>query len=472
MSETDAYPPGPRPGWFGLSTLRDFRRDPLRQLERLHEEYGDAVSYRIGPYRQFLFFHPDAIRQLLVSKARSFQRFAHQLRVLRQWNGDSMLIVEGDAWIRKRRLVQPAFGPKRLAGYVPPMAAEAVQLCDRWGQRLARGGPVTLDVQPEMNALTLNVISQTMFGADLSSSAAEIGQAVATLSQVGVDEFQSPLVLPRWIPTPKNRRKHAAIRTLDQTVRRLIAEHERGDLAAPDLLTALLTHTETDPDGSVHRLSREEIRNEIMTLLLAGHDTTAASLIWMLYELARNPELQRRARAEVDQVVGQRGIAYDDVSQLELLDRTLKETLRLHPPAIGVFLRQAMEDVEILGWRLRKGDLAGAYSWVVHRDPRWFPEPERFDPDRFLPERSQQLPQGAYFPFGAGPRMCIGMGMATLETLVVTATLLRRFEFDVPAGATPPRPLGQLSLRPEAGMPLCVRPREQPVAAETTRLSG
>jgi cytochrome P450 len=254
--EKAAYPPGPRPGWFGFSILADFRKDPLEQLDRLHREYGDAVSYRVGPYRQYLFFHPDQVRELLVSKARSFRRFPPSMRVLRQWNGESMLIAEGDQWLRKRRLVQPAFQPKRLAEYLPAMWAEALKQCDRWQTLLARaeGEKVTLDVVPEMNNLT------------------------------------------------------------------------------------------------------------------------------------------------------------------------------------GVFFRQALEDVEIGGWQLRKGDLAGSYSWVTQRDPRWFPEPAHFDPDRFLAERFARLPAGSYFPFGTGPRMCIGSGMATLEIQAALAAFVQRFRFAVPAG--------------------------------------
>lgn len=457
----DLYPPGPRPGWLGYPILRDFQRDPLRQLEQLHRQYGDAVSYRIGPFRQCLFFHPDQIRQLLVTKAKSFQRFPLPMRVLRQWNGDSLLIAEGEPWIRKRRLVQPAFQPKRLATYLPSMTAESRQLATRWSEKLnpAPGRETTFDVQPEMNGLTLNIISKTMFATDLSSQAAAIGSAVATLSVVGVEEIQSVFVLPRWIPTPYNRRKNAAIKLLDDTVRQMIAEHEQAAEPSADLLTALLTHTETDPDGKQQRLAREEIRNELMTILLAGHDTTAAGLIWTLYHLAAHPEIQQAVRDEVQRVVGSSELTMELVGQLDLLERVIKESFRLHPPAFGVFFRQATEDVDIGDWHLRKGDLAGTYSWVVHHDARWFPDPERFDPDRFKPARFEQQVPGSYIPFGAGPRMCIGMGMASLEVLAVLATLLPHFELRIPAGAAPPRPLGQLSLRPEGGMPLVVRRR-------------
>jgi cytochrome P450 len=169
------------------------------------------------------------------------------------------------------------------------------------------------------------------------------------------------------------------------------------------LLSALLTHVETDPDGTRHRLAHEEIRDEVTTLLLAGHATTAAGLTWTLYHLAANPPVQERLRAEVDGVLGQRRPAVEDIGHLKLLDRVVKESLRLRPPAIGVFFRQALEDVEIGGWQLRKGALAGSYSWVTQRDPRWFPEPEHFDPDRFVPERVAQVPLGSYFPCNRSP---------------------------------------------------------------------
>jgi len=239
----------------------------------------------------------------------------------------------------------------------------------------------------------------------------------------------------------------------------MIKEHKGVTAPGTDLLSALLTHTETDPDGTRHQLRREEIRDEVTTLLLAGHDTTAAGLTWTLYHLAANPQVQERLRAEVDGVLGQRNPAFEDIGHLKLLDRVVKESLRLRPPAIGVFFRQALQDVEIGGWQLRRGDLAGSYSWVIHRDPRWFPKPEHFDPDRFLPERFARLPAGSYFPFGTGPRMCIGSGMATLEIQAALAAFVQRFRFAVPASAAPPRPIGELSLRPEGGMPLVLSTR-------------
>jgi cytochrome P450 len=378
-----------------------------------------------------------------------------------RWNGESLLIAEGDQWLRKRRLVQPALQPKRLAEYWPAMWAEALKQCDRWQTLLAgmEGEQVTLDVQPDMDNLTLNVVAQTLFASDLGAEAGAIGAAVATLSEIGTEELSSAFILPRWVPTTRNRRKHAAIGVIDRVVRRMIAAHEGATAPGTDLLSALLTHTETDPDGTKHRLAREEIRDEVTTLLLAGHDTTAAGLTWTLYHLAANPAVQERLHEEVDGILGQRRPAVEDIGHLKLLDRVVKESLRLRPPAIGVFLRQALGDVDIGGWRLRKGSLAGSYSWVVHRDPRWFPEPEHFDPDRFLPERVARLPPTSYFPFGTGPRMCIGSGMATLEIQAAVAAFLQRFRFAVPAGAAPPRPVGQLSLRPEGGMLLVLSRR-------------
>jgi cytochrome P450 len=354
--------------------------------------------------------------------------------------------------------VQPALQPKKLADYLPAMWTEALKQCDRWQTLLAKGDgeKTTLDVQPEMNALTLNVVAQTMFATDLGAESAEIGSAVATLSQVGVEEMSSPFILPRWIPTARNRLKNAAISVIDRIVWRMIAEHEKAAAPGPDLLSTLLTHVETDPDGTKHQLAREEIRNEVTTLLLAGHDTTAAALTWTLYFLAANPAIQERVREEAATVVSERTPSFEDIGRMKYLDRMVKESLRLRPPAIGVFFRQAVEDVEIGGWRLRKGALASSYSWVTHRDPRWFPEPEKFDPDRFLPERFDQLPLGSYFPFGTGPRMCIGLNMATLEIQAVVTALVQRFRFDVPAGAAPPRPIAQLSLRPDGGMRLVV----------------
>jgi cytochrome P450 len=383
------------------------------------------------------------------------------MRVMAQWNGNSLLIAEGAEWLRKRRLVQPTLQPKRLGDYLPAISNEVDKQCRSWQTLLEQaGGSTTLDVQGEMNSLTLNVISMTMFGTDLSAEAQVLGQAVAVLSGMAVEEMSTPFTLPRWIPTARNRRKNAAIAAIDRVVRRMIQEQAGTATPGSHLLSSLLTHTETDPDGTKHQLSREEIRDEVTTMLLAGHDTTAAALTWTLYFLATNLSLQQQLHDEIADILSDRAPTMDDFAHMKLMDRVVKESLRLRPPAIGVFFREAMEDVEIGGWLLSKGSLAGTYSWVVHRDPRWFPNPDKFDPDRFLPERFAELPLGAYFPFGAGPRMCIGQGMALLEIQTALSAMLRRFELSVPSGHEP-RPRGLLSLRPEGGMPLTLRVRRK-----------
>jgi cytochrome P450 len=447
-------PPGPRDWLLGLPTVRRIQRDVLGFYTEMHRQYGDAVYMRLGPYRDFTFFHPDAVKEVLVTKARSFIRMERPLRVLRQWNGDGLLITEGDTWLRLRRLVQPAFLPRRFAAYAEAMVVAGRARFAPWAEA---GKPVELEFTKAMTDVTMDVIGRTLFGADLGAETAEIGRAVAVLSEVALREMFAPFTLPDWLPLPGKAQKRWAMRKLDETVRNFIRDRRATGEDRGDLLSMLLLAVDEEGDGK--GLSDEQARDQCMTLFLAGHDTTAAGLTWVGWVLASRPDVAARAAAEVDGALAGRPPTHADLPRLAYTERVVKEALRLYPPAVAVFARKALHDVEVGGWTVPKGAIVRAFSYVTQRDPRWFPDPLRIDPDRWAPGRAEQIPQYAFFPFGGGPRVCIGAAFAMMEMTLLTAMLVQRFTFAPAPGQGEPELLAQMSLRPKGGLRLALTPR-------------
>lgn len=446
-------PPGPRDWVFGFSEMAKMKRDLLGYHEDLQRRFGDLVRVRVGPYHIWNLYHPDLVREQLVVRARSFQKFRRVRQVFRQWNGDSLLLTEGETWLRQRRLVQPAFAPKRFGAYADVMVERTEHLADEWLRRADGDRGHQLEVTQAMTDLTLEIIARTMFGADISGQTAEIGEAVAALSEIALHELQAPFLTPDWLPSAEKRRKRWAMKFLDETVWRLVREGRGAAGDRGDLLSMLLLAV--DEEGTEQsQLTDVEVRNESMTLLLAGHDTTAAALTWAWYLLACHPVVVQRIQAEVDEAVGnsQRPLTARDLERLGFTERVVKESLRIYPPAPGVFLREATEDVDIGGYTVPRGDLVQPISWVVHHDARWFPDPWKFDPDRWLPERAEDVPAYAWLPFGAGPRVCVGQGFALLEMTLVIATLLRRFDVSLAPGQGQPELQMHMSLRPRGGL--------------------
>ena len=302
-----------------------------------------------------------------------------------------------------------------------------------------------------MTALTLNIASKTLFGADVSDQTARLGEAVAFLSDEAVRELQEPLTLPRWFPAARVRRKWEAIELIDRTTRDIIAERRASGEDRGDLLSMLLRAVDDEGDGA--GMTDEQARDEAVTLFLAGHDTSAAALTWVFYHLARNADVRARVERELDTLGGALP-TMADLRRLPFLEMVVKETLRLNPPAVGLFPRQAKEDVEIGGYRVRRGEQVQLLSFITQRDPRWFPAPEQFDPERFAPGRVEEIPTHAYFPFGAGPRVCIGRQFALVELSLVAATLLQSLSVHTLPGAAEADLHARLSLRPEGGLRL------------------
>lgn len=454
---TTRRPPGPQDWAFGMRTMARMKADVLATYAQLHRDYGDAVWFRTGPFQLYLFFHPDQVRELLVGKAREFIRVPRVMETFAQWNGDSILIAEGDQWIRQRRLVQPAFQPRRFAEYGRTIVRITNELVDSWQAELNRSGRVVIDANEEMTALTLRIICRVLFDIDASRDTQNISQAVAALSEVAFYEMQAPVRMPDWWPSAFIRRKRKAMQILDQFVWRVIRERRAEGRDHGDLLSMLLAAVDEEGDGG--QLDDRQVRNEAMTLMLAGHDTTAAALDWVWYNLARFPEVCARCQHEIDTVFAGQTPMAAEVSRLKYLEATIKEALRLYPPAIGVFLRQATRPTSIGGYEIPKGALIGLSSFVTQRDERWFSDPDRFHPDRFLPPRIDDVPAGAYFPFGMGPRVCIGQSFAMTEMMLVCSTVLQRCRVTLEEPESDPGMFVHMALRPQKPVRLVFEPR-------------
>lgn len=448
-------PPGPWDWLFGFGIARQFQAAPLKFLTDLQRKYGDVVYMRLGPYRSYWVYHPDLLREVLVTKAKLFRRQGRQVEVLQQWDGDGLVTSDGDLWLRQRRLVQPAFNVRRFPTYAVSMVAATRRLADRWQEKL----PAEVEINETMTGLTLEIIARTMFGVEVTEDTRKLGQAVAELSAAAMRESAQPFNTPLWLPLPRVRRKRAAMEFLDTTIRRIIAERRASGQDKGDLLSMLLQAVDEEGDG--RGMSDQQARDEAMTLFLAGHDTTAGTLAWVWYHLAKDAAIQAKVVAEVTQVLNGREPTADDLPRLRYTEMVVKETLRLYPQAYLLFARVAAEPVPLGEYVIPKGGMVHSVVYVVQRDPRWWPEPEMFDPERFTPERMAKVPQCAYIPFGAGPRSCIGMTFALMEMVLIVATLLQRFRVGLAPGQGEAVPLPLFSLHPKDGVRLTVSKRTE-----------
>jgi cytochrome P450 len=446
-AQREKIPPGPHSSLVTniAGELGRVTRDPLGFFTHCARTYGDVTAMRYFHFRSYFINHPDLIEDVLVTNARKF----HKGRVLlanKALFGEGLLTSEGDFWLRQRRLAQPAFHRARIAAYAGTMVGYAERLLENWHDGERR------DLHEEMMRVTLQIVGKTLFDADVAKDAHEVGRSLELLLELGAD-FGRAILVPPWLPTPKNIRKARAIRKLDQIIYRIIEERRASGHDAGDLLSMLLAAR--DDDGS--RMTDKQLRDESITLFLAGHETTANALSWTWWLLAQNPSAEQKLHAELDSLLSGRAPTLEDVSKLRYTEAVLTESLRLYPPAWGT-ARVANEDHEIGGYPLRKGMGVSLSQWVMHRDPRWFDSPEEFLPERWEDGLVKRLPRFAYFPFGGGPRQCIGNTFALMEATLVLATIAQRFRFRLVPGH-PVVPLPSITLRPRHGIlvTLCAR---------------
>jgi cytochrome P450 len=442
-----ALPPGPPPREGVLDHARYFAGflfDPIGFVARRFERYGDIYYAPSGGTGLYVLRHPDHLREVLVTRASSFKKTHSAFARLSGILGEGLLTTDGDTWKRQRRMVNPAFSQARLAGYSGVMVDEAQRTIDTW-----RHGDV-LDVSREMMQLTLRVVSRTLFGHDVSAHhIAEVGRAM-TLFQRAVP---SPDVAPRWVPWGQRARLARALEALDRMTYDIIAARRaKGPRDSTDLLQMLVGAVDEEGDGG--RLTEKELRDQLVTLFLAGHETTSHALTWTLYCLSQNPRAERALHEELDGVLsgggGRRAPSYDDLARLPYTGQVIDEAMRLYPPVYSL-ARRASEDTEIGGYPVKAGSEVMLWIYMTHRDPRFYPEPEAFRPERFTPDEEAKRPKLAHLPFGAGPRACIGKVFAMLEARLVLASIASRFRLELVSGHRV-RAHPQITLVPKYGM--------------------
>jgi cytochrome P450 len=439
--------PGP-PGTFGLRNSYRLSSNPLRFLREMADEHGDVVQMSLVGTPWFMLNHPADIEQALVKLSKSMGRDAY-VEVLERTLGLGLLTADGELWKRQRKLMAQAFTPKRIESYAETM----VEVADAglpW-----RDGD-TINIHDEMSRLAMEVVAKVLFGTGIEADDVElVHDSMETVAAFYANTPEAIAKIPAWVPTPRNVALKNAVARIDGLIYRIIAERRRGE-AREDLLGTLLAACDDDGD----KMSDQQLRDEAVTLFLAGHETTALALAHTLYVVSKHPHVVAQLQQEVDEVLGGALPDHRSVRKLSYTERVIKEGMRLYPPAWTTG-REALEDVEIGGYHIPKGSQLLMSQWIVHRDPRWFPNPEAFDPDRWKPERTEALPRYGYFPFGGGPRVCIGNHFAMMEATLLLAIVVQRFSLELLPGQQLDL-MASVTLRAKKGMRMRVRARPAP----------
>jgi cytochrome P450 len=431
-------PPGPK-GGLVLGNTFAYLRDQLGYLQAAVRDHGDLVRLRLGHLSTYIMVNPEHIDYVLRSHADNFMK-DKMTRWLIPLVGEGLLTSEGDFWRRQRKLAQPAFQRQQIERYAEVMVDHTERMLDSWTEGQVR------DTHDDMARLTLAIVAKTLFGAEIGDEASVVGESL----RVVMNHFMSPM---RWLrvldylPLPSSRRYWRAIRQLDEIIYGIIRRHRASGTDTGDLLSRLLSARDEQGGGG---MTDRQLRDEIVTLVLAGHETTALVLFYTFYLLAQSPEADDRLTAELRRVLGDRRPTAADVPNLRFTEWVIRESMRLYPPAWGI-AREALADCEIGGYSVPKGTQIFIVQWLVHHDGRWFDEPERFKPERWDNDFIKRLPPFAYFPFGGGPRICIGNHFAMMEAVLLLATIARKFRLTLEPGQTLEL-LPSITLRPQRAL--------------------
>jgi cytochrome P450 len=440
-------PPGPK-GTPIMGVMRDFNRDQLAFIERCRDEHGDIVWMRFLYVPALFLYHPDDVEDVLVTNARNFiKSMSLRSNIFQRLVGNGLLTSQGEEWKRQRRLSQPAFHRERVASYGQVMVDYSNRLTAKWNEGESR------DIHRDMMRLTLEIVVQCLFSADVSTDVDEVGATLKELVKPFASQATLGWILNNRLPTPAHLRFHALARKIDKVVYRIISERRASGEDKGDLLSMLLAAR--DEDGS--QMSDRQLRDEVMTLFLAGHETTALTLAWSWYLLGMHSEAEEKFHAELEEVLGDRSPTFADLPRLKFTEQIAKECMRLYPPAYGLG-REAINDCEIGGYRVPAGTQVFMFQWATQRDSRFYEEPQAFRPERWTEDFIEQLPKYAYFPFGGGPRVCIGASFAMMEVILCLAAIGQKFRLEL----DPDHPVSiypAMSLRPKDGIKVVVKRR-------------
>jgi len=451
--------PGPK-GHPIFGHLREYRADTLGFERGLMQQYGDIVHVRFANRQGYLITHPDDIRKVLVEEPEKYYKAPIYRMLLARFLGNGLLTSEGDFWKRQRKLSQPAFHTKRIQTYAETMVRYTQDMLDSYRDGNSR------DMNRDMMHLTLSIVVKSLFNTEIGAEADRIGEALTTVLEATTDGVQSVLqMLPEWVPLQRNIKNKRGVKQLNDVIMPIINGRRNSNEDKGDLLSMLLLAE--DEDGN--HMTDKQLRDEVVTLVLAGHETTANALMWTWYLLSQNPEVEAKFHAEVDRVLGGRMPTLEDLRQLEYTNMIFKETLRLYPP-IPSYARQSIVPVELHGYKLPAGSIIMISPHVFHHDARWWDNPEAFIPERFAKENEKSFPKYAYLPFGAGPRVCIGNSFAEMEGVLILATMGQRYRMHLdpadqcvePEPTLTLRSRYPLTMRPEARQ--AVRQHEEPAA--------
>jgi cytochrome P450 len=451
------FPPGPPPAKNILQTIRlisKFQGNPLEAFRKLCDEYGETYMFQFGEGRGYMTSNPDLMHEVMVTKASSFQKdrdLKNKKVGLARFLGNGLLTSDGEFWKRQRKLAAPALHIKRIAAYAETMVDYTLKMLDSW-----RDG-ARLDISHEMTNLTMMIVAKSLFNVDASRDAERVGAAVEVVQTVA-GRVQ---MIPAWVPTPSELRKRHARRELDEIIYRLIADWRAKGEDNGDLLSMLLL---AEDDNGDH-MTDEQARDEIVTLFLAGHETTANALNWTFTLLAQNPDVEAKLHDELDSVLGDRPPTLADLGNLPYTDMVIKESMRIYPPA-WIVGREAIEDVEIGEYFVPKGSQMNLIFYFAHHDPRLWDAPEAFRPERFSPANEGNINKRAYTPFGGGLRVCIGNSFAMMEARLLLATIAQRYSLSLtPGQQVEMNPM--ITINPLGGLPMTLHARERRVNAAT-----
>ncbi len=412
---------------------------------------GDVVCLKFPGRTGFLLRHPDQIKQVLVDDHKKFGKNTHGYNMLRIALGDGLVTSQGEHWRRQRRIAQPAFHHQRIAAFGEVMTKATAQMLETW-QAHAPG--TIIDVDDEMMALTLRIVGLALMGVDLGDETDAVGTSVTSVLEETVHRITHPLSAPLWVPTPRNRRLIRALKTMHHMIGGLIAERRRNPVEQADLLGMLMAATDEETGEG---MTDVQLRDEVMTMVSAGHETTANALSWTFHLLAGSKSAESELHAEVDRVLGDTAPTLDTLPQLQFTDAVIKESMRLRPP-VWIIARSVEAPVTVKDYEFAPGNMVFLAPWITHHDPRFWSEPEQFRPQRFLSGELDKQPKYAYFPFSGGPRVCIGKAFAMMEAQIILAAVSQRFRLtsmaDDPVELEP-----TITLRPRNGLKMRIHPR-------------